>query len=1147
MSFWEELKEKEIKPTINKVTLNPNKRVLIIGLGGTGTDALVRTKSTIIKRFNIEGEIPDNIGFLGIDTDRNVLNTMIGGASINPKNEFLHLEDPAINAKITNKAMLADFYTKWMNPALQPPSSVGTGAAGMRQLGRYLLMFGYENIKSKIQSKITAILNATPRVKSPVQIVIFSGISGGTGSGTFIDIGYIIRNIDEQLYRGAGLTSSTAYLFLPDVNLANPGLPQNAHHYIKSNGYAALKELDYLMGLEDKQQANQGQNDEIYADKYAPIYDTNNSGFPNGVSKAPFDSVYLISNIASPNNPIKNGYEYALNIASESIVNHISQDIKNDEAGMNMESVDVNGAQMSIGNTILKSNNCPVVANYKYKIIGAASTEIPIYDISNYIASKLLVSVERLKTNIPNSEGIANFLKATKAVTEDLSETVRISAGIGMRLPGDNIVPDDMMDDRKRSMFEQQLATYFAEAVKKISNAEFMNAIYEKSKENIENELFKTFTDINKGPFYANCLLIGFNKDDNIYPGIIDISNEICTKILTDIDETRNNKEKLALTANQTLSDAKNCGLFQNKKKRELLALYKKYRIETTLAELNINILEEIRKFYVNNLPGFLINLNRNTFDIYVKILDTLQEKFNKDTEYAQNIQTTESINGREYSWNIINLNDLTPKLDAMFNSKNTDDIVQKFLNNMVSDSKEWLSSDTDKIATEIEDFLNNEYSNVLNLNMETILGPDFMENKMYNRIQLLDNQSTERFPKDPLINVKQLCSVWNAVSVPDNSPRINEIMTKYISDNNLNTPTNQSRLTDKIFWLKVSIGVPVFLYMFLKDYEKEYENPSNQKIGIHLYETKTENWLDLPALIPEEFWKYSDLTPYNNDRVKQINTHARTIFRSALEKNIITDNNNYYCKLTDKNTIKEYVDSILTKYGITNIESCAADATTIENCIMQLKEIDTESIVKQEYVIANTSRNTQNNEDIRKEIAEDAFLANPKLVKIVAEEINKLDYISETIKTLDSLKNNLEMERHIYNGYIHARLADTITKSKDNIDEIVYIKDNIATNLCNIFGKTYIQFEIFKSYTSKLDQITINEISEAGNEYRRRKLNENPGEFLSLLENFRKNLDREFDEDISRGAADEIKLFYRKTKLFTDELIKYTRNSLNI
>ena len=70
-----------------------------------------------------------------------------------------------------------------------------------------------------------------------VYVHIFSGMGGGTGAGTFLDVCYLVR---EALRLEGANAYICGYFFLPDVNLAK-NLDRETAAYVQVNGYAYMQ------------------------------------------------------------------------------------------------------------------------------------------------------------------------------------------------------------------------------------------------------------------------------------------------------------------------------------------------------------------------------------------------------------------------------------------------------------------------------------------------------------------------------------------------------------------------------------------------------------------------------------------------------------------------------------------------------------------------------------------------------------------------------------------------------------------------------------------------------------------------------------------------------------------------------------------
>ncbi|MGN1142799.1 MAG: tubulin-like doman-containing protein, partial [Oliverpabstia sp.] len=82
----------------------------------------------------------------------------------------------------------------------------------------------------------------------PLDIMVITGLSGGTGSGTFLDLAAHARKACME----ANVTGDIrvfGYLFLPDVLESFASNDLNTLERLYSNGYAALKELESYMDI----------------------------------------------------------------------------------------------------------------------------------------------------------------------------------------------------------------------------------------------------------------------------------------------------------------------------------------------------------------------------------------------------------------------------------------------------------------------------------------------------------------------------------------------------------------------------------------------------------------------------------------------------------------------------------------------------------------------------------------------------------------------------------------------------------------------------------------------------------------------------------------------------------------------------------
>ena len=236
-----------------------NTATVLIGLGGTGIDAL-RTVKTQVHR-HLQPDDPDavhpeyaHIRFLGIDTaaGEDFSRWSDGefardGLLPLDRTEYfsIAIRDVKMKHKLAPENRHDLDWLRWED--ISAPNLSMAGAGGIRQVGRFLLMDKSEEFAARLETEIRL---AKQGLNSPeINIHIFSGLSGGTGSGCFLDVCYLVRDVLARCFPENTATVSGCF-YLPDVNLDRvPPSDISARTYIPRNGCAALRELDYCMGF----------------------------------------------------------------------------------------------------------------------------------------------------------------------------------------------------------------------------------------------------------------------------------------------------------------------------------------------------------------------------------------------------------------------------------------------------------------------------------------------------------------------------------------------------------------------------------------------------------------------------------------------------------------------------------------------------------------------------------------------------------------------------------------------------------------------------------------------------------------------------------------------------------------------------------
>lgn len=237
--------------------------MLMVGIGGSGIDALLTLKAKLESVYH--SEKLSKIEYLFIDTDEMPRNA---GIKKNDK-VILQSADTAIllRERDSLSSILPDEIKEWLHDGIEP-LRIMNGAAGIRQAGRLILFLNIQHIYNVLSRKIKRINTEIEAAKSRVPVYIFTGIGGGTGSGMFVDISYLIRHISKN-------AEMNGVVFMPDVSCMKPGIRNVTKRNIKKNGGAALRELEYLMMMERyRERFEQRYPGEVgLVSETAPIYD----------------------------------------------------------------------------------------------------------------------------------------------------------------------------------------------------------------------------------------------------------------------------------------------------------------------------------------------------------------------------------------------------------------------------------------------------------------------------------------------------------------------------------------------------------------------------------------------------------------------------------------------------------------------------------------------------------------------------------------------------------------------------------------------------------------------------------------------------------------------------------------------------------
>jgi hypothetical protein len=958
------LNKSGITSDLSRVDAIPNP-ILVIGLGGTGVTALSKVKNAVYRRFNLPRdsstghlkEKPENIEYLGLDADEHIVydDDKNSGRSIelNTSTEFLRIYTPAVPRMLANRAGLPHTITDWLSPNLSP-NDFDQGANGIRQMGRLALFLRITDVVNMIERKINSVLQGK---KGNLYVFILSGVSGGTGGGTFIDIPYIVRCVAQQL--GAlDRLKTIGYLFLPDVNMK-----ENKADFVQSNGFAALKELDYWM-------TDHGQP---FVQKYTNNYSHNDLA-------TPYNYCYLISSIDKNNVLLTDLKSTCMEIVSENLVHFISKG-KVQNTTFTLPAFLSNLDQIKLN--IFSGMKPPFQANYEYFILGASSYEIPIELMMNYAAYILMERIKVIYENDPGAGDIGAFIEKLGLGHEDLIDRYFAE---GLSLLADwQQNPYYSAENAGKIDLDAQLNKEMRAFLDHFQDSKNRNNAKEAAKdlkERIRKELDRLFVNPEKGPIFVNRLLSSSVED-----GVLRRINQL----MQDAGQEQENKERerqirkegAASLFSKTLPSLFNFRRINNWEK------YVQTKIEEYKAALKAKVINDLVLPMYEELANYLRELNTGKYQVWVDILKQLGEVLKANAEIVSNLKNTKHSKAESSTWSVLDPQDWIKEIGEILNEKSREQILhitQEFLIDLQKNTVFWIDNQGKEAVRILSNFVSNKFSEVALKSLETYLQDN------YGNMPFEDIVSLEIGPKlhsgsAPIFHMdNSVTASLNdfpthfTVSIPENCEKLHSAFLNYVERAEIKGTPEQvasSEVKHSIYWVNTSIGVPLFAYSRLRSLETMYEYRAPNDPGIHL----RDEWRALPSPFPD---KADPIQRRDRNRDK------RELFRRALEIGIILEDS----KVKPKFTIKQLPP--------VTVQNRARIFDMPVRLIPIFQSIDLES-------------------------AEDNFLRVPSYSEIVRRQLDEIEQVDLELERLEKIKQEEKSKRERLNDLILALVSGTL------------------------------------------------------------------------------------------------------------------------
>ncbi|MBM6871782.1 tubulin-like doman-containing protein, partial [Pseudoflavonifractor phocaeensis] len=685
-----------------------------IGIGGTGVAALAELKRKVYQQLEPDnpGEpIPhyDHIQFLAIDSDETEIDGMRGKARLNKFSEFFSISNPHLRAALSGKDVIkANPTLNWMDIDRINSLRFPVGSGGVRQVGRYLLVSKAAALKVKIEEKCVAALRG---LQSPIlDIYIFAGTSGGTGSGCLLDTCYIVRKALVDL-GWSSFGNIMGFFFLPDVVISKAGLAGAAPvvGYNFANSYATLKELDYHMDLRRVH------------DRFSQNY----GSFAVDTQEPPVDMCHLISATDPDGTFLPDGFRYATHLAADAVMAYLT-DVELDSAASGYDK----GLTM-FGHLV--NVTCGIAGlpgghdvNCVYHLLGAAAAEVPSTQMSTYLAAgfyqRFQGCVGRDKVVITKpivDEWVQKLGLTTNQVYNELvrgCDTLFLPeierkelAAYGPlpkgKAPQPWAAPGNDWIDRCFGKRAQNRAALNAPLVSfdfdKVPTGSLSGRIFRK--------LCELCMDPNYGPYYAAGLLShqGYDLISALDGAIHQVKEEQAAHNLQLQD---NYSEYMAQCSAEFCKS-----LFMTARRnyeRYKDAVQQWYVIYNRCAECD-DLLNTL-----HSLKNELSKLYQAFFAPLVQLLDNLKETFMEDLVYLD----SQAAAPTAYTRRILELGDVRSRLEEAVAQLSPNEVVSKFVTHLLKGYDQWQIGDDGKIGQYISRYMEEVFQPQINRSLDDYL-----------------------------------------------------------------------------------------------------------------------------------------------------------------------------------------------------------------------------------------------------------------------------------------------------------------------------------------------------------------------------------------------------------------------------------------
>ena len=455
-----------------------NKNLLVIGLGGLGSRTVCSLKGMLMNDITPD----DNINFLMLDSDiaemESTIESSKDGVGFNAL-EVISIYRPDIENVLENGIQNNPIHknlANWMDPEF-PAITIGRdGAKGNRQIGRLMFSNAYTDVRMLLFDKLQDVYDKTD--EGTVDVILVTGVAGGTGSGILSDVAYNIRAYGKA--KKWNNLRIGGCLMMPDVLFGHKAIYDDTElvSRLNANGCATLKEVDYYMKLSEKD------------DNYTFISKDNKMVIRENL----FDACMLVSGRKDKQGYVPEGFitqdtaSFLYRLASNKFIGN--NDVDNDrkllrDVFFENENHSITSWKMDHSDSCIKSANC------YYKVVSEADYHIPIREIENMCENDLFSQAYKGLYRSPFKEGDAE--NDIKSVLAELTEFLKEEPGEDIKLGVNGLIQYGQIEKPTYKMIKKNTDGVRESFAKKMETFEKELPVIIKS---MKNKLWSSLDDV---------------------------------------------------------------------------------------------------------------------------------------------------------------------------------------------------------------------------------------------------------------------------------------------------------------------------------------------------------------------------------------------------------------------------------------------------------------------------------------------------------------------------------------------------------------------------------------------------------------------------------------------------------------------------